>query len=133
MDGTKTVLKLKTSTGTPVVYTAVAELISVGGPNTEVASIAQPKLGGTNKTFRPSCKPDSGTVEVSAYYTSDLATIRTLATVTPAIKDWKIEYDGGGSDSFSGFVTSFGLSGSEEDQDVVANFSIKITGSIVSA
>ena len=113
---------------------AVANLISVEGPDSSVAEVETTSLDSTAKTFRPSQIPEAGTISYSFYFDGGNATHTAIqaSAKTPEIVSHVITLTGADGTSthtrtFNAFTTSFSLSGMEEESNVQAEVEARIT------
>lgn len=120
----------------PAAEVLVGEIQEISGPESSVAEVETTPLGATYKRFRPSKVVESGTVNFKVFYDPNNPThsaIRALATTTPAVRVWAVEYSDTTRDTFDGFVTSCNISGGEQESEVMMEIEIRITGLIDTA
>jgi hypothetical protein len=113
--------------------TTVAQLVTMEYSGIEVVSVPTTGLATTTaKTFRPGALPDSGELTFNLFYDpADTVHANILTnTKAPAVRNWSVTYTdtGGAVDTFAGFVTSFAINGFEQESNVGATITIKITG-----
>lgn len=125
-------------------FVTVAQRTTIGGPKATVASIPTTNLDSTSKTYRPSRQPDSGELDLHVFVDpNDTNSHQTLMsrvvpqgsiTTAPPVDSWKLIFNDGNTTpanaTFSGFLTAFELDGMEEEQNLGANITIKLTGPI---
>ena len=120
--------------------TAVADLLSVDGPDSSVAEVETTSLDSTAKTFRPSEIPEQGTISYSFYFdpantihAAIQASAKTPETVSHVITVPQSDGTGTHTFTFNAFTTSFALSGMEDEGNLTADVSARITGVITVA
>lgn len=123
--------------GTPPTYTAIAQLTSIDGPESEMGTAETTHLTSAAKTYRKtlfdgnevSCemefdpKSDTHAPLITLFYGNTQASDGEL---------WKITFaDGAGTPStasFKAIITKLGPSGIEPENNLMANMTIKISG-----
>jgi len=115
-------------------YTTIAQRVTINGPKMEVGEVETSNLDSTHKTFRPSAVPDSGTLDMELFFDPDDAQHEAILDLmsTPAVKYWKLTLTDTTPTTavFQGFPVSFELNGMENEGNIGANVSLKITGAI---
>lgn len=129
--GEGTLLKVEISS----TLTTVAQLVSMEYSGVEVVSVPTTVINTTGaKSFRPGTIPDSGELTFTLFYDpADTVHANILTnTKAPAVRNWSVTYTdtGGAVDTFAGFVTKFAPNGFEQESNVGASVTIKITGAI---
>lgn len=112
--------------------TAIAQVVSISGPEMAVAEVETTHLGSTHKEFRPSSIPEAGTVSATIEYDPQQATHASLTSLmnSPQEKAWTIEFSDGSTYAFDGFLTAFSVTGAEVENNVTAEITIRINGDI---
>lgn len=126
--GEGTILKVDVSNS----LTAIANLISVSGPDSSVPEVENTTLGADSKQYRPGKIPEAGTIDCSIYFDpADSGHQELLALAkTPATVSWQITWSDGSTLDWEGFLTSISFSGMEDEADLQADISVRITGQI---
>jgi hypothetical protein len=124
-------LQLEIST----VFTDIANVTSLTAPTMTVGEVEYTNIASTNKRFRPSAIPESGTISGEINFDPDEATHAQLFTLikTPALKNWKIVFTDASTVTtfaFSGFLTSLNIGNIADAQNVNASFTIRVDGAI---
>ncbi|MEZ5945217.1 MAG: phage tail tube protein [Planctomycetaceae bacterium] len=126
--GEGTILKVDVS----ATLTAVAQVISIDGPDSSVPEVETTHLGSSAKAYRPGEIPEAGSLDFSIYFDpSDTGhqELQTLAK-TPSTVSWQVTFSDGSTLDWEGFLTSFSLSGMEDESNLTADCSVRITGQI---
>lgn len=126
--GEGTILKVDVSD----TLTAIANVISVSGPDSSVPEVENTTLGANSKQYRAGKIPEAGTIDCSIYFDpADSGHQALLALAkTPATVSWQITWSDGSTLDWEGFLTSISFSGMEDESDLMADFSVRITGQI---
>lgn len=118
-------------------YTPIAQVVSINGPSWAVAEVETTHLTSTDKEFRPSEIPESGTLDFSIEYDADSTTHSAMTTLmaTPATRYWQIGLNDTSSTTWSGqgFLTGFSLTGMEVEGNLMADVSLRFTGGLTIA
>jgi hypothetical protein len=123
--------------GVTGVYTALAQVVSLDGPSTEIGTRETTHLGsGVVKTFAPTLV-DNGTVSGQIEFDPKSDTHAYLVTVsqTPVANDqWKMTFadnhTGASTATFVGHLTKLAPTGIETEANLLADFEIKISGAV---
>ncbi len=114
-------------------YTAIAQRVSIEGPDWKVGEADTTTLDDTVKKFRPTIA-ESGEVDMKIYYDPASAThaILTGLMVTPASNQWRITFTNtaAGKYTFTGFLTGFKPTGMTVEGNLEADVKIRIDGLI---
>jgi hypothetical protein len=127
---------LKLESATPGTFDTVAQVMSIGGPGSEVASVPTTTLTSTRKTFRAGKIPDEG--EVTFHLQTDPILAGYIALYTHhyagTTKNWQIINNDGNAtpakQAFAGFITKIDEGDKADETNVEADVTIKITGSV---
>lgn len=108
------------------VYTAVAGIVSIGGPHTQVADVDITNLSSPNlfKQFLAGWA-DGQTVDLEANY--DHLAFQGLYTQLRVMNAWKIVFADGSFWGFNGYINAIATDNPLETQ-VTMPFSIKVSG-----
>lgn len=113
------------------VFTDIAQVVSISGPNWTVGSSPTTHLGSTAQTSRPTL-PDGGEVTFQILYWAGETTHAALTTLaaTPVISSWKEVFADTGAAvwAFDGYLTAFQPTGMTAEETVVADVTIKLNG-----
>ena len=126
--GEGTVLKVDVSS----TLTAVAQVVSISGPDSAVPEVETTHLGSTAKEYRPGEIPEAGTIDFSILFdpgNTGHAELVTLAK-TPSVVSWQVTFTDGSTMDWEGFLTSFSVSGMEDESNLAADCTVRITGQI---
>ena len=121
---------------TPGTYTTIGQVVSITPPSTTVAEVNQTTLASTRKAYRAGKIPDSGTLQFQIQYDPNDTVHQDLEDYLNAgtTKNWKLVYVDGmvvaAHEIFAGFITEFTKSGLEDESDLVADLSIRVTGTV---
>lgn len=122
--------------GTPYaspVYADVGQVVSLDGPSSEVSTRDTSHLLTTHRTFDVGIY-DGGEVSGEVEYdpAGDTHTLLRALQRSPAIKKWKMIYtdSGAGDDTFDGILTKWNPTGIAIGENLMAEFSIKVSGNI---
>jgi hypothetical protein len=128
-----TTLSYSTDGGTT--FTAIVQLVSIDGPNSEMGSVDTVNLGSTVKTTRPTLK-DPGTVDIEVQYDPGDTTHQALdsAHTDKTILTWKETYNyaasGAHFSTYAGYIKSRAISGMEAESNLTGKYSIQLTSEI---
>ena len=127
-----------TSNGTTFSYggTAIADVVSISGPNVSVATIDTTNMAGLYRTFIGG-KIDSGEVSLEIHYDPNLPTAfedvwDNTAAAVPAAVECIITFSDSSTYTFQGFLTSFEPSVALDDS-VKASITVKVTAGVTVA
>lgn len=118
-------------TGTPIVYTTIANRVSIDGPDMSVAEIDTTDLDSLAMESIPGL-PDMGSVSMQINYTPSAITHKLLLgfMLTPSVELWQIVFRDGTKFPFSGYLTKFSDTGAEVNGKITADIEIRVTGVI---
>lgn len=110
---------------------AIAQIVSISGPGSDVGTVETTDLSSTFRTYLPTVS-NSGEIGMEIHYSPQQATHTTLEglVATPAVEDWDLDFADGSNYAFDGILTGFEVSGMEVDGVVMASITIQITGAI---
>ncbi|WP_013627815.1 phage tail tube protein [Rubinisphaera brasiliensis] len=126
--GEGTILKVDVSD----TLTAIANVINVSGPDSSVPEVENTTISANSKQYRPGKIPEAGTIDCSIYFDPADSGHQALLTLakTPATVSWQVTWSDGSTLDWEGFLTSISFSGMEDESDLMADFSVRITGQI---
>ncbi len=114
-------------------YTAIAQRVSVEGPDWKVGEADKTTLDDTVKKFRPTIA-ESGEIDLKIYYDPAAAThsILTGFMITPTSEQWQLQFTNtaAGKFTFTGFLTGFKPTGMTVEGNLEADIKIRIDGLI---
>ena len=117
--------------------TAVSQRTSLSGPTFSVEPVETTHMDSTAHTYRPSSIPESGEVSGTLWYDPDDASHQALTDlmVTPATAAWVLTFTDGTATTytFNGVLSSFEPGGMEIENEISADFTIKVTGAVTIA
>ena len=123
--------------GTPYsspVYTTVAQIVSLDGPEREVGTRETTIITSTVKTYAPTI-PDNGEVTGKLLYDPKGTTHAVLETLiaTPSLEKWEflLPDTTGTTLAFDGILTKFAPTGLEVEANLEADFTVKVSGPVV--
>jgi hypothetical protein len=131
--------KLAYSTDGGSTYVDVGFLTKVKPPGGKVPEVPTTYLGSVAKTFRPGKIPEAGEVTFSIYWDpSDTDQRGMLAYLSsPATIDWKVTFNDSFSThakaTFKGFITQWEPGDDEDETNVTADVTVRITGLVTFA
>lgn len=136
-----TQLQLENAT-TPGTYDTIASILTVEAPETSYEAVETSLLGPGPKTFRQSKKADNGELTFTIQADpNDAASLVTYARIRDLVgtKNWRVVYEADPAtptvhpcDTMAAFVTSFKRPGGDEDANLEADVTLKVTGAITS-
>ncbi|CEF48253.1 unnamed protein product [uncultured bacterium] len=115
--------------------TAVAQVMSIDGPNVEAATTETTNLSDVVRKFRAQL-PDPGeitfTIEYDPADTGHTALFTAVMSFPQTAVACELDFAGTGTHkwAFNGLVTRFGLKGMNVDDNLEADVTIKVTGNI---
>ena len=120
--------------GIAAVYTTIAQVISLDGPSREVGTRETTTLSSTAKTYAPTI-PDSGEVSGQLAYDpkgTSHTILEGLIKTPVADQEWEIAFadatNGPTMAQFLGILTKFAPTGIEVEANLLADFTIKVSG-----
>lgn len=126
--------------GSPVVYTAIAQVASIDGPESETGTRETTNLSSTSKTYAKTLF-DGGEFSVELQFDPKSDTHATLMTLfygkSQAVDGelWQLTFadvtNGPSTAKFKAIITKLGPSGIEPESNLMANMSLKISGDVV--
>lgn len=122
---------------TPGTYTTIGQVVSITPPSTTVAEVKQTTLTSTRQAYRAGKIPDSGTLQFQIQHSPNDTVHQDLEDYLDAgtTKNWKLVYVDGmavpAHEIFAGFIVSYEKSGLEDESDLVADLTIRVTGTVV--
>lgn len=129
-----TTLSRGTPYGSPV-YAAIAQIVSLDGPDRKVGTRETTILTSTSKTFDPTIF-DGGELSGQLLYDPKCdshAVLEGLLT-TPSRDKWKIVFNdatnGPTTATFDAILTGFKPTGIEVEANLMADFTLKISGTV---
>lgn len=131
-------VKLKHGTGSPLAYTAIAQITKIDGPGREVGERETTNLDSEADEWAPTLTKNgelSGELEYDPQ--GDTHKIMDDYVDNPAVADWQLllpdTVNGQTTFTFRGFVKKFSPTGMEREANLVASFTIRVTGKITKA
>lgn len=130
--------RLQLGSGTPptLTFADISPVVSIEGNEVTAEDVDRTDLLSTMKEFRPSSIPDPGEMSLTLLFDPQDTNHQALQddAYSPTVRTWRLVYNNGTTtrphDEFSGYIKSFKTTGIEQDSDLQAEISIKITGTI---
>jgi hypothetical protein len=122
---------LQHGTGSPLVYTTIAQRVSIGGPEMSVSVIDVTDLDSDAREKIPGL-PDGGSLKLTINYDPQDATHQLLLGfwADPTVEEWNLVFPDSSTFPFQGFLTGFSPGGVEVDGKLSADVTIEVTGTI---
>jgi hypothetical protein len=131
--GLGTSLQIGSAPVSPV-YSTIAHRVSIDGPDTKVGTAEQTHLDSVAKEFRPTL-PEGGDVSMTIWYDPNSSGHETLTglVTTPAVLPFRLVFADGKTVAnamitFSAMLTNFKVHGMDEEGNLSADVTFKITG-----
>ena len=123
---------LQYGSGSPtLVYTTIAQRVSIDGPEIEVGTADTTTLDSSTKTSRPTI-PDGGELSGTLFFDPQDPTHLFLYALlsSPAITPFQLIFNDVGPTTwaFNGILTKFKPNGMEVESNLGADFTIKLNG-----
>ena len=126
--------------GSPPTYTAISQITSIDGPESEMGTVETTNLSSTAKTYRKTLfDGNEVSIEMEFDPKSDTHVLLTGLffgnTQLSAGELWQVEFadatNGPSKASFTAIITKLGPSGIEPESNLMANMTVKISGLVV--
>lgn len=117
--------------GTPIVYTTIANRVSIDGPEMTVEEIDATDLDSLAMETEPGL-PDPGSISMTINYKPTDTTHKLLYDLvfTPTVELWQLVFKDGTKYPFSGWLSKFAPGGVEVNGKLTAEIEIRVTGVI---
>lgn len=119
--------------GVSSTYTAIAQVVSIDGPDIKVGSCDNTVLGATVKVSRGTI-PDNGTVSMTIFFDPQNTLHKSIYgfAATPSTEQWEIAFGDTGTTTcaFTGYISGFKVNGMEVESNLGADIEITVASAL---